>query len=395
MLEIASPEEVGFSSERLNRLDVVMQDYIDQGLTGGILTLVERRGQIIHLGKYGYQDITKKTPLEFDHIFRIYSMTKPITSLALMMLLEQGKVRLFDPIDRYLPEFKEVKVLDQKGKQISPKTPMTVHHLLTHTSGLTYGLFGNSEVDKLYQEEFKLMSKDQTLAEMIQKIAGFPLVGHPGEQWVYSVSTDVVGRIVEVITGLSLGKFIEENILSPLRMVDTAFSVSDDKLDRLTTCYTETETDKLVLQDHPSHSNYQNVKLHSGGGGLVSTLKDYLQFVRLLYNYGELNGIRLVGRKTIELMTTNNIDPKLMPLATQEPFPGFGFGLGFRVLVDLGQTRELGTLGTYGWGGAASTTFFVDPQEEMIGIMMSQYMPATPFFLIPDFRTLVYQAIVN
>jgi CubicO group peptidase (beta-lactamase class C family) len=356
---------------------------------------VERKGKIIHLGKFGYQDIAEKKPLEFDHIFRIYSMTKPLTSLALMMLLEQGKIRLFDPVDKYLPEFNDVKVLEIGGKRVSPKTPMTVHHLLTHTSGLTYGLFGDSEVDKLYQEQAKLLHKDQTLAEMIRRIASFPLVGHPGEQWVYSVSTDVVGRIVEVISGLSLGDFLEAKIIKPLGMVDTAFSVPNEKLDRLTTCYAETEKDKLAVQDHPSRSNFQNVKLHMGGGGLVSTIEDYLQFTRLFLNDGELNGVRLVGRKTIELMTVNHIDPRLFPLATQEPFPGFGFGLGFRVLLDLGQTRELGSVGTYGWGGAASTTFFIDPQEDMIGIMMSQYLPATPFSLVPDFRTLVYQALVD
>ncbi len=395
MQPTCSPEEAGFSSQRLQRLDRGMQRTIDRGRTGGILTLVERRGEIVQTGKYGYFDVAENKPLEFEHIFRIYSMTKPITSLALMMLFEQAELQLADPVEKYLPEFKDVRVWEPGGNLVAPKTPMTVHHLLTHTSGLTYGVYGDSEVDRLYRQQARLLAKDQTLAELVRKIARLPLVRHPGEQWIYSVSTDVVGRIVEVISGVSLGDYLEKNILGPLGMVDTSFSVPDDKIDRLTTCYTERGDDQLAVADYRETSSYRNVRLHSGGGGLVSTLADYLKFTRLLFNRGELDGVRLVGRKTIELMTTNQINRDLLPLATADPFPGFGFGLGFRVLVDPGQARELGSQGVYGWGGAASTTFFVDPREELIGIMLSQYLPASPFSLIPDFRTLVYQALVD
>ena len=394
MLTAISPEKVGFSAKRLDRIAPVMQRYIDTTQTGGILTLVERKGEIVHLSKCGYLDLAEKKPLEQNHIFRIYSMSKPIISLGLMMLFEQAKFHLSDPVEKYIPEFKNLQVLGPDGKYVTPNPPMTIRHLLTHTSGLTYGAFGETTVDKRYQAA-NLFEKNQTLAEMVQKIAGLPLVKHPGEQWIYSVSTDVVGRLIEVISGMTLGDYLEEQIFAPLGMVDTGFSVPDEKLQRLTTCYAETEQEQLAVYDSRDGSIFQDVKLHSGGGGLVSTLADYLQFARLMRNQGALNGVRLVGRKTIELMTANHIAPHLFPLAVTDPFPGFGFGLGVSVVMDVPMTQELGSVGSFGWGGLASTTFWVDPQEELIAILMTQYIPLNPFPLQADFKTLVYQALIN
>jgi CubicO group peptidase (beta-lactamase class C family) len=392
MLTVRSPEKVGFSSERLNRIAPVMQGYIDRGQTGGILTLVERQGEIIHLEKCGYQDIAAQKPIEFDHIFRIYSMSKPITSLALLMLYEQALCHLHEPIHAYLPEFKDVKVWDN-GKLVPPKSPATIRHLLNHTAGLTYGFMAETEVDKLYQG-VDLFNKNQPLEEMVRKIAGLPLLYHPGEGWVYSVATDVVGRLVEVISGLSLADYLQMYIFAPLGLVDTAFSVAEHQLDRLTTCYGETDKEKLAVFDPMTKSAFRDVALHSGGGGLVSTLVDYLKFCRLIRNRGELDGVRLLGRKTWDLMGSNHVNPALFPLAIGEPMPGIGFGLGFSVTVDAAKTQALGSAGTLGWGGMASTTFWVDPVEELIAILMTQYVPIEPFNLQPDFRTLVYQALV-
>ena len=394
MITTAKPENVGLSKERLQRISNVMQGYIERGETGGILTLVERHGETVHLARCGYSDVDARKVLEYDHIFRIYSMTKPIVSLALMMLFEKAKFHLNDPIHKYLPEFRDVNVWKAGGKLVPPNTVPTIKHLLTHTAGLTYGAFGETEVDKLYQAA-DLFDKNQTLEEMVRKIAGLPLVCHPGEHWIYSVSTDVVGRLVEVLSGMDLADFLQEKIFDPLGMVDTAFSIPDEKIGRLMSCYAQTEEEKFILQDPGENSSYRNVRLYSGGGGLLSTLKDYLQFARLVLNRGELDGVRLVGHKTVELMGSNHIPANLLPLAVTDPFPGFGFGLGFSVLLDVPQTQALGSVGTVGWGGLASTTFWVDPQEDLIAILMTQLIPLDEFNLQADFRNLVYQALIE
>ncbi len=391
MFNITTPEKVGFSTARLARIAPVMQGYVDRGQTGGILTLVERRGEVVHLEKCGYQDIATQKPLEYDHLFRIYSMTKPIVSMALMMLLEQAQCHLADPIHKYLPEFKNVKVWEA-GKLVAPRTPPTIKQLLCHNAGLTYGAFGETEVDKQYQK-VDLFNKNQTLAEMVHKIASLPLLYHPGEGWVYSVSTDVVGRLVEVISGMSLADYLQEKIFAPLGMVDTSFSVPADKINRMTTCYGETEEEKLAVFDPMIKCAFQDVALYSGGGGLISTLADYLQFARLVRNRGELNGVRLLGRKTLDLMATNHVPMELFPLTIANPMLGTGFGLGFSVTMDVAQTQEMGSVGAIGWGGMASTLFWVDPVEELIGIMMTQYVAIEPIMLQPDFRNLVYQAL--
>ena len=393
MIATKQPEKVGFSTERLQRISDVMHGYIDRGDTGGILTLVERQGETVHMAKCGYQDVAARKALEFDHIFRIYSMTKPIVSMALMMLFEQAKFHLSEPIYKYLPEFKGIKVWEAGGKLVPPKTVPTIKHLLTHTAGLTYGFFGETDVDKLYQSA-NLFDNSQTLEEMVKKVADFPLICHPGERWVYSVSIDVAGRLVEVLSGISLADFLQEKIFDPLGMVDTSFSIPEEKIGRLTSCYAQTEQEKLFLDDPGENSAYRNVRLYSGGGGLLSTLEDYRRFARLVLNWGELDGVRLVGRKTLELMGSNHIPANLLPLAVTDPFPGFGFGIGFSVLMDISQTQALGSVGTLGWSGMASTDFWVDPQEDLIAIIMTQLIPLDEFNLHADFRNLVYQALI-
>jgi CubicO group peptidase (beta-lactamase class C family) len=394
MIKVTKPEDVGFSSERLNRITKRMLNYVAQGDTGGIITLVARKGEVVHLAKCGYRDIAGGKPMELDTIFRIYSMTKPIVSVALMMLYEQAHFHLADPLHKYLPEFKEVKVLEPGGGLVPPRSEITIHHLLTHTAGLTYGIFGETEVDKLYQAA-DLNEKGIDLQEFVKRIARLPLVFHPGEDWVYSYATDVVGRLVEVFSGMSLAEYLDTKIFGPLGMVDTAFSVPPEKIARFSACYAETKTEKMALYDDAENSSYREVTRYSGGGGLVSTLEDYLQFARLLSNGGELNGTRLLGRKTLEMMTMNHLPASLLPFSIQQPNPGLGFGLGFSVLMDVPQYQVLGSVGSHGWSGLASTTFWVDPREDIIAIFMTQLIPFENQSFHADFRNLVYQALVD
>jgi CubicO group peptidase (beta-lactamase class C family) len=395
-MKITVPEELGLSSERLERIDTAMQRYIDQELVAGIVTLVARRGSVVHLEKLGMQDIETSKPMELDTIFRIYSMTKPITSVALMMLFEQGLVRLADPVSKYIPKFKKVKVWVNEGEFADLTREITVHDLLTHTAGLSYGGYEETHtpVDKLY-DQADVFNTDMTLQEMMRRIADLPLVHQPGEVWRYSVATDVVGRLIEVISDMTLADFLDEKILRPLGMEDTAFSVPADKMGRFATLYGMTEKGALEVIDTVVGGDYVTLRLHAGGHGLVSTAADYLRFAQLVLNRGELNGVRLLGRKTMELMTTNHIPPTLLPLEMVDPWPGFGFGLGFRVLLDVPQAGVMGSVGSHGWAGWASTYFWVDPQEQLIGILLLQYIPSGTYPISEDFRTAVYQALIE
>jgi CubicO group peptidase (beta-lactamase class C family) len=395
-MKITVPEELGLSSERLKRIDTAMQRYIDQELIAGIVTLVARRGSVVHLEKSGMQDIETNKPMELDTIFRIYSMTKPLTSVALMMLFEQGLVRLADPVSKFIPEFKKVKVWVNEGELADLTREITVHDLLTHTAGLSYGGYEETHtpVDKLY-DQADVFNTDMTLQEMMRRIADLPLVHQPGEVWRYSVATDVVGRLIEVISDMTLADFLDEKILRPLGMEDTAFSVPAEKIGRFATLYGMTEKGALEVIDTVVGGDYVTLRLHAGGHGLVSTAADYLRFAQLVLNRGELNGVRLLGRKTMELMTTNHIPPTLLPLEMVDPWPGFGFGLGFRVLLDLPQAGVMGSVGSHGWAGWASTYFWVDPQEQLIGILLLQYIPSGTYPISEDFRTAVYQALIE
>ena len=385
------PETVGISSERLDKMHAHATSYVDEKKTAGLLTMVARNGEVIHFETYGKRDIEKDLDMEHDTIFRIYSMTKPITSVAVMMLYEEGHFRLNDPVHLYIPEFKDVMVYDEEASdgsnRVKPEQPMTIRHLLTHSSGLTYGIFGNTPVDMLYRQA-QIFNPERDLQAMVKKLAELPLLFHPGDRWNYGVSTDVLGYLVEVVSGKSLGEYFEERIFGPLGMHDTGFFVPEEKLDRFASNYTYAPDGSLILQDGGTSSSYANPdRLHSGGAGLVSTAGDYMRFAQLLLNGGELDGVRLLSPKTVELMTQNHLE--------EEYVPGRGFGLGFSVVTDLADTQILGSEGTYWWSGLANTYFIIDPKEKLIAMMWTQLFSNGRFGLQDEFHIGVYQSIVE
>jgi CubicO group peptidase (beta-lactamase class C family) len=395
-MNMITPDKVGVSTDRLQRINVAMQRYVDQKKIAGVVTLVARRGSIAQFKKYGYQDIETGKPMVLYSIFRIQSMTKPITCVALMMLYEHGLFHLNDPVTRFLPEFENVKVLNNEGQLEDPQRAITIHDLLTHMAGLSYGDYQDtgSPVDKLY-DQANLFDSQISLQEMVRRIADLPLVHQPGQAWRYGVATDIVGRLVEVISGTSLADFMEREIFGPLGMKDTAFSVTPEKEGRFATVYGKTEAGDLEVLDKKIGGDYSDVKLFAGGHGLTSTAQDYLCFAQMLLNGGELDGVRLLGRKTIELMTINHVPDALLPLRMGEPWPGYGYGLGFGVLMDLARSGIMGSVGNFRWSGWANTHFWVDPREQLIGILMLQYIPNGTYPVTDDFKTLVYQALVD
>ncbi len=396
-MKTADPIKLGFSPERLGRINAFMETAVSQQRTAGMVTLIARRGQIVHFEAHGYQDRATKKPMEKDTIVRIYSMTKPITSVALMMLLEQGKVHLFDPVSRFIPAFKKMQVLGKNGSLVDAVREVTIHDLLTHTAGLTYGNFEAAPAHEMYLKA-DWFSSSQTNAERIQSVTEFPLFVQPGTKWHYSIATDVVGHVVERIADQSLAHYFDEKIFQPLGMVDSSFRVSQEKRDRFATLYVHTPEDPFSAADAPIFKSYFDAKGFSGGGGLVSTATDYFRFAQMLLNNGEFDGIQLLGRKTVDWMHVNHLPSKMLPMDLfGMPMPGIGFGLGLRTVMDIGAVAVPNSVGNYGWGGWASTNFWVDPEEELIGIMMNQKIPhpEIPLMLGEDFRTAVYQAIVQ
>ena len=339
--------------------------------------------------------------MERDTIFRIYSMTKPITSVALMMLYEEGAFQLFEPVSRYIPAFGNSKVMTGIGymgaQYAAQSPPMTIHHLLTHTAGLSYGFFNDTPIEDMYRESL-MRSKDVSLEEMILGLAELPLRHQPGAGWNYSFATDVCGYLVQVLADMPFEDFLAERIFKPLGMVDTAFHCPADKLDRFAKLYQHDLKSggfhEFVGSPHiPAHDYTQPAKAPSGGGGLVSTTSDFWQFAKMLHHEGELGDTRIIGRKTLEYMTRNHIKAELLPLEIGlGKMPGQGFGLGFSVVMDAAQSGVLNSDGNYGWSGAAATNFWVDPQEQLVGIIMTQLMDNMHFFQ-QDFRAQVYQAL--
>ncbi|MBE9524757.1 MAG: beta-lactamase family protein, partial [Chloroflexi bacterium] len=377
----------------------LMNRYVESGKLAGIVTCVVRCGQIVHRETFGHQNLETKTPMSKDSIFRIASMTKPIASVALMMLYEESLFNLTDAVSQYITGFKNAKVWVADGALEVPVRPMTVQDLLRHSAGLSYGGYAESlsPVDKLY-DEADLFNPNITNAELTERIASLPLMSHPGEKWHYSVATDVVGYLVEVLSDKPLADFLQEKIFDPLGMVDTAFHIAPSKLSRFCTLYGKTSDSDFGVLDLPDSSEYlPPVATHSGGSGLVSTTTDYLQFAQCILNKGELNGVRLLGPRTVALMTCNHLPTALIPIAFEgaEPMLGMGFGLGFGVMLDTAQTGVRGSAGDHGWGGYAETFFWIDPQEDMIAILMSQYQPSQTYPIRKEFRTAVYQALVS
>ncbi len=389
----AEAHEVGVSAERLQRIPVAMQRYVDEGRVGGIVTLVARRGHLVHWNAVGFRDLESGDPLEPNDIFRIQSMTKPITSVAVMMLVEDGAVSLDDPVSRHLPAFADVEVY-AGGELVSPRRPITVADLLGHTSGLTYGLFGRTQVDSLYREA-NVFSGD--LANLVEEVAGLPLLGHPGSRWNYSVSTDVLGGLVEVVGGQPFDEFLRARIFTPLGMTDTDFVVPPEKTARFTTSYAATPNGALRVVDSPVEGAY-NTKpvLLLGGSGLVSTAADYVRFAQMLLNGGELDGTRILRPETVELMRTNRLAEDLIPISIATwRADGYGFGLGFSVLVDDEATPGPDNDGVFRWWGIGSTYFWIDPEAELVGLLLTQLNPPTLPMLESEFQTLVYDALEN
>jgi CubicO group peptidase (beta-lactamase class C family) len=412
------PETLGMSSARLARLDEVMKRrYVDSGYLPGMLTYVWRKGQLVHTGMCGQMDIERGKPMREDAIFRIYSMTKPITAVALMMLTEEGLIGLDDTVHSHIPAWKDLGVYasgmpsllaDAPPSFITTPTlrPMKVIDLLTHTSGLTYGFMMRSAVDAAYRKA-KVADRQTAggLSEMIDQLAQIPLDFSPGTAWNYSVAIDVLGYLVEKSSGISFGEFLRTRLFEPLGMHDTAFWVPPDKTERFTCCYQpEGRGPGLKLQDDARESTYAKPpRLESGGGGLVSTAQDYLRFCRMMLNGGTLDGVQILGPKTTALFSLNYLpegreiaDMALPGMFSESGYAGVGFSLGCGVNVNLAKTRLPGSLGEYFWGGAAATAFWIDPKEELTVVFMTQVMGSEArLTLRRDLRTLVYSAITE
>lgn len=419
---LTQPEKVGLSSERLERITNQIQADVDSGKIPGAVAIVARKGEIVYARAFGKANMEKNTEMSVDKMFRIYSMTKPIVSAALMMLHEENKFKLNDPIEKYMPEFANMHVLVERGSgnggpvfnlpetdeegnpvyrgiQIDPSSyytvpaerSITVQDLLRHTAGFTYGFFGNTTVDKMYQRD-GILTRDKDLADFTARLAKIPLQYQPGTTWHYSVSVDVQGRLIEVLSGMPLDKFLDERIFKPLGMNDTAFYASKEKLDRLAQLYAPKNGGGIEPANPMISRNFVNAPaMFSGGGGLVSTAQDYMRFCQMMLNGGELDGKRLLSRKTIELMTMDHCGDieNYRPMSN-----GYGFGLGFAVAQDLAQAGQAGSEGEFNWGGAAGTRFWIDPKEELIGIYMVQILPH-PYSFGEEFKQLTYQAIAD
>ena len=382
-VERCEPEAVGLSGERLKRIGELARRYVEEGRVAGLITLVARRGKIAHLECVGLADLESRRPMREDAIFRIYSMTKIVTSVAVLMLMEEGRFLLTEPVRRFLPEFGNLRVAapgaDGKEELVRPRREVTIHDLLTHTGGLTYEVIHEAR------------AAGRTLAEFVTELCQRPLRRHPGEVWDYSASTDVLGRLVEVVSGQAFDEFLEERIFAPLGMTDTGFWVPPGKAERLARVYQPDDAGRLVSAEDRATSPYlKKPSLPSGGGGLVSTTSDYLRFALMLVGGGEWNGVRLLSRKSVELMTADQLPAGHPPLEVNSR----GFGLGVSVVRRLGETKQLASVGEFGWGGAACTQVWIDPAEEMVSLVMLQHRPKEKFPLMDLFKQAAYQAIV-
>lgn len=385
-LDFAKPADVGLCPDRTQRLMDVLRREVASGRLPGAVAMVARRGQIALFEAVGQQDPTTGTPMQTDSIFRIYSMTKPVVSVAVMMLVERGQLLLSDPVSRWLPEYAKQQVATANGLE-SVKQEATVQDLLRHTAGLTYEFLGDSTVQRQYAQ-VKIASRERTNAEFSQTLAAIPLQFQPGTVWAYSRATDVLGRLVEVVSGQSLGTFLQAEIFGPLGMVDTGFTVPPDQQHRIAEPFAHDPDGGVPMKVLEPR---QMPAMEGGGGGLMSTAMDYTRFLQCLRNRGELNGVRLLGPHTVDFMTADHLgdiptDGTLLP-------PGHGFGLGFAVRTHLGLSPVPGSVGLYYWGGIAGTTFFVDPALDMYAMLMIQ-APNQRDYYRPLFRDLVYAALV-
>ena len=398
-MKVVDPDSLGLDSVVLENIRQYLNDtYVDDGKYVGTMTLVSRKGQVAYLDSLGFMDRENKRPMQEDTIFRIYSMSKAITSIAIMQLYEKSKFRLDDPVYWYIPSWKNLRVY-QSGVYPNfltsrPERHMTIRDLLTHMSGLTYDFMYKSNVDAAYRKT--KVQQAETLEEFVEILSTLPLEFSPGNKWNYSVSTDVLGYLVEVISGMKLEEYFNTNIFEPLNMEDTSFSCPQEKVDRLASLYEHVPNGEPRLLEIP----FLNTKMASGGGGLFSTMVDYHNFCSMLLNQGEFNGKRLIGRKTLELMTVNHL-PNNQDLTemsesafSETPYAGVGFGLGFSVMLDPAKSQTTSDIGEYGWGGAASTVFMINPKEDMFIIFLTQLLPSSTYQVRRELRSLVYSSLM-
>lgn len=394
-----APDKLANIEQHLDRC------YIQPGKLPGALTLVARRGEIACVKAQGLMDVERNKPVCRDTVFRIYSMTKPITSIAMMQLYEQGRFLLDDPVHKYIPTWRNRRVYKSGVYPDFQTTPalstMTIRDLFTHMSGLTYGFMNRTNVDAAYRELGLDGSRDLTMETLVNQLAELPLEFSPGTAWNYSVSTDVLGYLVQLLADQPFDEYLREHIFDPLDMPDTGFHVRDDQLDRFAACYQHQPGDQCKLQDDPETSPFRRKgRFLSGGGGLVSTVDDYFHFAQALCQGGELRGKRIIGRKTLEFMRSNHLpgNQDLPGLAvgsfSEAPYDGTGFGLGFSVKTDVAKSRTNGSAGEYGWGGLASTNFFVDPVEELVMIFMTQLIPSSSYPIRQELRAIVNGALL-
>ena len=397
--------DVGFAPERLARLDPWMRRQVEGGRLAGLNLLIWRRGEVAYRAAYGMADVGNDKPFADDTIVRIYSMTKPLTSVAVMMLYEEGAFQLDDPIARFLPCFRDMRVFTGGSRALYASEPalrdITFRDLLTHTSGLTYGFMDATPVDALYRDRgVDFQTADATLAEVVERAAALPLLAQPGVAWNYSIATDVLGHLVAVVSGMDFADFMRARVLRPLGMVDTDFHVPAEKIGRFAALYARGADGRPQLLDGTTNSRYAAPRaLASGGGGLAGTASDYLRFCRFMLNKGELDGVRLLGRKTVELMTSNHLRGDMADMGqarfSESTYEGIGFGLGFSVMLDPAKAQILGSPGEYAWGGAASTAFWCDPAEETAAVLLTQLLPSSTYPIRRELRVLTYQAMVD
>ena len=404
-LKVVSPASVGLDGKVMGNIrDYLKEQYVEPGKYVGTLTLVARKGEIAYLDALGFMDRENKKAMQEDAIFSIYSMSKPITSIALMQLYEKSLFRLDDPIHWHIPSWRNLRVYESglypNFLTSRPNRHMTIRDLLSHMSGLTYDFMLRTNVDAAYRKT-KLQATGD-LQAMIDTLAQLPLEFSPGEQWNYSVSTDVCGYLVEHFSGMKLDKYFQKHIFDPLGMEDTGFSCAKEKVDRLASLYEQHPKKGPVLVD-PGGAKTARVKkrkMLSGGGGLLSTMSDYYRFCSMLLNQGEFDGTRIIGRKTLAMMASNHLpDHKDLTEMSQSAFSettyqGVGFGLGFSVILDPVKTQSLTDVGEYGWGGAASTVFWVNPKEEMVVIFLTQLLPSSTYQVRRELRSLVYSSLM-
>jgi CubicO group peptidase (beta-lactamase class C family) len=389
---------------RLDRIDDMLERYVEQNKSAGMQSLVYHQGKIIHESKAGVQDIETQTPIQSDTLYRIFSMTKAITSVTLMTLLEEGVFHLDDAAEQWIPKLASLQVYREDGNHEPLDKKISIRQLLTHTAGFSYGFDpDNNPVDVPYAKIWRGRYQDYNMAELLDLILDHPLIAQPGTRWHYSIATDICGHLIEQMTGKTLAEYFKTCIFEPLGMSDTAFVIDSTKEHRLATLYGQQDEKALQVMENPANSPFiikpgvEPSRLHSGGAGLISSAHDYLKFAQMMLNGGELNGVRILSRKTVDWMTTNHLDPALLPLSfngvVPEAMPGYGFGLGYCINLDPVKTGTLGSAGDFGWGGLADTYCWIDPKEQLIGILMQQHIPSLFHAGRRDFRNLVYQAL--